>query len=256
MSGGIARQPMCGAIHRFPGRIVDVDELTVPAADGVPLHVSCTGEGADVVVLSGGPGCVHYLADEGIAPAGLRSWFPEPRGVGRSGGGPHDMARAVADLEDVRRSLGVARWVVLGHSWGSDLAVRYALDHPERVAAVVGIAGHGLHKDRNWSEVYEAQRHTEDAIHIDWSQEVHAALSESFLEWIHEPGLYRSLADSPVRMRFIAASNDIRPDWPLRQLAELAPAGSFELVGGVDHNFWTTDPERWIEVVTAACTQL
>ena len=59
-------------------------------------------------------------------------------------------------------------WAVLGHSWGSDLAVRYALDHPERVAAVVGIAGHGLHKDRNWSEIYEAQRHTEKAIHIDW----------------------------------------------------------------------------------------
>jgi proline iminopeptidase len=160
------------------------------------------------------------------------------------------------NLEDVRRALGVARWVVLGHSWGSDLAVRYALDHPERVAAVVGIAGHGLHKDRNWSEIYEAQRHTEEAIHIDWNQQVHAALNGSFLEWIHEPGLYRSLADSPVRMRFIAASNDIRPDWPLRQLAELVPAGSFELVEGVDHNFWTTDPERWIAVVTAACTQM
>ena len=57
-------------------------------------------------------------------------------------------------------------------------------------------------------------------------------------------------------MRFIAASNDIRPDWPLRQLAELVPAGSFELVEGVDHNFWTTDPERWIAVVTEACTRL
>jgi proline iminopeptidase len=166
------------------------------------------------------------------------------------------MTTAVADLEDIRRALGVARWVVLGHSWGSDLAVRYALDHADRVAAVVGIAGHGLHKDRNWSKIYEVQRHTEEAIHIDWSQEVHAALSESFLEWIHEPRLFRSLADSPVRMRFIAAANDIRPDWPLRQLAELVPAGSFELVAGVDHNFWTTDPERWIEVVTEACTQL
>ena len=55
-----------GASHYFLGMIVDVDELAVPAADGVPLHVSCTGEGADVVVLSGGPGCVHYLADEGL----------------------------------------------------------------------------------------------------------------------------------------------------------------------------------------------
>jgi proline iminopeptidase len=163
------------------------------------------------------------------------------------------MAMAVADLEDIRRALGVARWVVLGHSWGSDLAVRYALDHPNRVAAVVGIAGHGLHNDRSWSGIYEAQRHTEEAIRIDWRQDVRAALSESLLEWIHEPGLFRSLAHSPVRMRFIAAANDIRPDWPLRQLAELVPAGSFEVVAGVDHNFWTTDPERWVKVVSEAC---
>jgi hypothetical protein len=32
--------------------------------------------------------------------------------------------------------------------------------------------------------IYEARRHIEEAIRIDWSQEVHAALSESFLEWI------------------------------------------------------------------------
>ena len=139
-------------MRRFPGRIADVDELTVTAADGVPLHVSRTGEGAEVVVLSGGPGCVHYLADERIAPRGVRSGFPVPRGVGRSGGGPHGMARAVEDLEDVRGALGVGRWVVLGHSWGSELAVRYALEHADRVAAVVGIAGHGLHKDRSWPE--------------------------------------------------------------------------------------------------------
>jgi proline iminopeptidase len=199
---------------------------------------------------------VHYLADEAIAPVGVRSWFPDPRGVGRSGGGPHDLARAVADLEDVRWTLGVDRWVVLGHSWGSDLAVRYALDHPERVAAAVGIAGHGLHKDQSWSAIYEAGRHAEEAIRIEQSQEVNAALVESFLEWIHEPGLFRALADSPVRMRFIAVANDIRPNWPLRQLAELVPAGSFKVAAGVDHNFWTTDPDRWVKVVTEACAQL
>ena len=70
----------------FPAGLWDVDELAVPAADGVPLHVSCTGEGLEVVVLPGGPGCVHHLADEGFAPVGVRSWFPDPRGVGRSGG--------------------------------------------------------------------------------------------------------------------------------------------------------------------------
>jgi hypothetical protein len=33
------------------------------------------------------------------------------------------------------------------------------------------------------------------------------------------------------------------------------PAGSFEVVAEADHNFWTTDPERWTEVVTEACTR-
>ena len=129
---------------------------TVADDDGTMLHVGVTGDGPDVVVLSGGPGCVHYLEDDALAPRGMRAWFPEPRGVGRSAGGPHDLAQAIADLESVRRSQRIDRWVVLGHSWGSDVAVRYALDHPDRVAAVIGIAGHGLHKDRTWSQAYEA----------------------------------------------------------------------------------------------------
>lgn len=232
---------------------VAVDELTVVADDGVRLHIYGVGKGPGVVVLSGGPGCVQYLADERLAPAGVRTWLPEPRGVGRSEGEPHDIARAVADLEDLRRAIGADRWSVLGHSWGSDLAVRYALDHPDRVTAVIGIAGHGLHKDRSWSEVYHGLQHTEQDIGIEWNPSVHASLSESFLDWIHEPGLFRALADSPVPMRFIAAGDDIRPDWPLRQLAELVPNGSFESVAGMGHNFWATDPERWTEVVTEAC---
>jgi proline iminopeptidase len=56
-----------------------------------------------------------------------------------------------------------------------------------------------------------------------------------------------------VAMSFIAASHDIRPDWPLRQLAKLVPSGSFQAVHGVDHNFWATAPDRWIQVVTEGC---
>lgn len=107
-----------------------MDSIVVAADDGVSLQVAVCGQGADVLVLSGGPGCVHYLAEESLAPTGFRCWFPDPRGVGRSGGGPHDMSAAVADLEAIRRDAGAGSWIVLGHSWGSDLAVRYALEQP------------------------------------------------------------------------------------------------------------------------------
>jgi proline iminopeptidase len=227
--------------------------MMVPADDGILLHVGVTGHGPDVVVLSGGPGCVHYLEDDGLAPRGLRAWYPEPRGVGRSEGGPHDLGQAVADIEAVRRAAGIDNWVVLGHSWGSDLAVRYALDHPDRVVSVVGVAGHGLHKDRTWSQAYESLRHLEADIEIDYVSGVHDALGVSFVQWIHEPEVLRRLADSTVPMTFIAPQNDIRPSWPLRQLAALVPHGTFEELPGVAHNLWSTDPQVWVDVITRTC---
>ncbi|BBX38214.1 hydrolase [Mycolicibacterium mageritense DSM 44476 = CIP 104973] len=227
--------------------------LTVRAEGSVDLHVGLTGEGPDVVVLSGGPGCVNYLESDALAPRGARAWFPEPRGVGRSGGGPHDLAQAVADLETIRNAMGVESWIVVGHSFGSDLAIRYALDHPERVRAVVGVAGHGLHKDRTWSAIYTAARHTEDEFQIHWEPAVHESLNASFVDWIHEPELFRRLADTDVPMTFLAPEQDIRPDWPLRQLAALVPRGQFRELAGVAHNFWSTHPAEWCQVISSLC---
>jgi len=229
-----------------------VQSRTIQLAD-VALHVGVTGEGPDVLVLTGGPGCVQYLERDDLAPPGHRSWFPEPRGVGRSGGGPNTMAEAVADLEDIRRAVGVRRWIVVGHSWGADLGVRYAVEHPDAVTAVVAVAGRGPQRDRSWSDAHDAGRDAEPVVDIDWVPEVHTALSDSFTEWIHQPGLWRGLADCPVPMQFIAAGNDIRPSWPLAQLAALVPHATFTTVPGVPHDFWATDPAVWTRTVAAAC---
>jgi proline iminopeptidase len=230
-----------------------MESLRVSGGDGTSLHLGVMGDGPDVLVLPGGPGCVNYLENDALVPRGTRAWFPEPRGVGRSGGGPHDLDRAVADLETMRMTAGVDSWIVLGHSFGSDLAVRYALDHPGQVLSVVGIAGHGLHKDRTWSEVYSSGRHTEDWLVVRWDAAVHDALNASFIEWIHRPELFRQLADTPVPMTFVAAGADIRPDWPLRQLAALVPDGRFCELPGVPHNFWRTHPAKWTDVVSELC---
>lgn len=67
------------------------------------------------------------------------------RGSGRStdtasGLGPEQVA---IDLDAVRRSLGVARWHVAGHSFGSWHALRYAADFPESTASAVAVGGVG-----------------------------------------------------------------------------------------------------------------
>lgn len=163
------------------------------------------------------------------------------------------MARAIKDLEAIRRAIDIDEWIVLGHSWGSDLAVRYALDHPRRVRGIVGIAGHGLHRDREWSAAYEAGKTNETPVDIDWVPDVHAALWGSFKDWTHQPTLWRDLADSTVPMSFVAAGKDIRPSWPLQQLAELVPGGAFEVVHDVPHDYWATHPGLWRATCTTAC---
>ncbi len=66
------------------------------------------------------------------------------RGCGRStGGGPFTIGQAVDDLDQVRAALGFDRWAVAGHSWGAELALRYAARHQGRTTAVAYIAGVG-----------------------------------------------------------------------------------------------------------------
>jgi len=40
----------------------------------------------------------------------------------------------VADIELIRKTLGIDRWVVFGGSWGATLALVYAQTHPDHAA--------------------------------------------------------------------------------------------------------------------------
>lgn len=104
-------------------------------------------EGKPVVFLHGGPG-------GGTSPWNRRFFDPavyrivllDQRGCGRStphAGEPDADLRhnttwhLVADIELLRRNLGIDRWQVFGGSWGSTLALAYAQAHPARVTELV-----------------------------------------------------------------------------------------------------------------------
>lgn len=122
------------AIEPFERRMLDV-------GDGHQVYVEQCGspEGIPVVVLHGGPG-------GGCSPAMRRYFDPsvyrvvlfDQRGCGRSR--PHASVEAnttwhlVADIELIRETLGIDRWVVFGGSWGATLALVYAQTHVARVA--------------------------------------------------------------------------------------------------------------------------
>lgn len=125
------------SLRPFDARMLDV-------GDGHWLYVEEVGRkgGKPVIFLHGGPGsgCQH-LHRTIFDPDRDHVFFVDQRGAGRSH--PHlslqanTTAHLIDDLELVRTHFGIERWLVVGGSWGSTLALAYAQRHRERVTGMV-----------------------------------------------------------------------------------------------------------------------
>ncbi|GAA2272705.1 hypothetical protein GCM10010368_47540 [Streptomyces roseiscleroticus] len=138
--------------------MTDGETVTVAADDGVRLWASRTGRGVPLVLCHGGPGLWDMFGDVAALLADravVHRW--DQRGCGRSQpcAGPWTTERFVADLDAVREHFGLERTVLLGHSWGAWLALAYTLAHPERVAALVYVAGTGIGPVGDWHGAYK-----------------------------------------------------------------------------------------------------
>ncbi len=135
------------------------DTMVVRLDDGAQLWTAVSGTGPPVVCLHGGPGLWDYLAPlAGLLDDTFTVIRFDQRGCGRStgSGGPFTIERALADIEQVRVALGFTRWAVAGHSWGAELAVRYAARHRDRTTAVAYLAGVGA--GNGFRDAYLAER--------------------------------------------------------------------------------------------------
>lgn len=125
------------------------DDGLLDVGDGheIAWEVCGAPDGKPAVVLHGGPGsgCAPWWRQL-LDPGRYRVVLFDQRGCGRSR--PHAGATTdalvantthhlIADVERLRRHLGIERWLVLGGSWGSTLALAYAETHPQNVSEMV-----------------------------------------------------------------------------------------------------------------------
>lgn len=131
------------APHPLPQASADTGLL--PLSDGHAMHWRAQGpaDGLPVLLLHGGPGSASAprLCDV-VAQAGpCRVVSFDQRGCGQSlprGATTHNtLAHLVADIEALRAALGIARWLVVGGSWGATLATAYAARHPQAVSGLL-----------------------------------------------------------------------------------------------------------------------
>lgn len=94
------------------------------------------------LVIHGGPGTGGNAGLwQAIDPTSQRAFMPDQRGSGASRPRGQVVAQTaatlVAELEDLRRHLGVERWSVLAGSWGTVPALLYAATYTDRVQRLV-----------------------------------------------------------------------------------------------------------------------
>ena len=116
--------------------------LKVSAIHQIYYEESGNPDGYPVVFLHGGPGSgCNPTQRRFFDPTHYRIILLDQRGCGRSlplGETEDNHTDAlVSDLEQLRSALNIEQWLVFGGSWGSSLALAYAVAHPTRVTGLI-----------------------------------------------------------------------------------------------------------------------
>ncbi|AEQ52347.1 prolyl aminopeptidase [Pelagibacterium halotolerans] len=147
----------------------------LPVGEGHTLYVETVGnpDGVPALFLHGGPGSGCQPSHRQLFdPARFHAVLFDQRGAGRST--PHgersanSTDRLIGDIETIRTTLGIDRWLIVGGSWGATLALAYAQTHPDRVTGIVLRATFlGTRRELDWA-FSTAMSHFYPRLHADF----------------------------------------------------------------------------------------
>jgi proline iminopeptidase len=112
-------------------------------ANGVMIYYEEFGKGKPLMIVHGGPGASHDYFLPYLIPLARhnRLIFIDERGSGQSqvleDSTQYTVENMVEDVEAVRKSLGLGKMSLLGHSYGGVLAQAYALEYQEHLSHLI-----------------------------------------------------------------------------------------------------------------------
>jgi len=115
--------------------------MPIIKANGIQIHYLQCGRGPDLVMLHGLSGnlAVWHLRMVPLLQEHFRVTTYDLRGHGNSGMPPsgYTTADMAADLRGLLDALGIEDADIVGHSFGADVALHFALLHPNRTRRMV-----------------------------------------------------------------------------------------------------------------------
>jgi pimeloyl-ACP methyl ester carboxylesterase len=167
---------------------------------GVRLYYSDSGEGPPVFFHTGGGGDGTMWKRAGYLDAlpGRRHLVFDHRGHGRSdqpeGLAAHHFDEYIADVVAMLEAAGVEQAAMVGYSGGAGVVYALAAQHPERVAAIVGLGGVPHPSDTNYGRRERAAQIRQIGTHA-YMERMSALEDEPATTWLIE-----NLESTPTEM--------------------------------------------------------
>ena len=230
----------------------------VPLRD-VSLYVDVVGHREPLVLMHGGPsadlwtmGAFRQLADQ------FTLVLYDHRCNGHSTGplaSTMTWENLTADPDALREHLGFDQWAVLGHSFGGNVALEYALRHPDRVSRLVlvdtGADAHWarenaprLLRERGWDPAkadlvrrwFTGDFEPREYFRIFWR------ISSPYMPHHRSRGMLRELAHGGWRTRmrrepFLFAGRSLLPGWSVSDRLGEISAPTLVVAGREDFIF-------------------
>ncbi|HEX3559003.1 MAG TPA: alpha/beta hydrolase [Pyrinomonadaceae bacterium] len=186
---------------------VELEAGAFVEVEGVRLHYLSRGEGRPVVLLHGNSGFAHDFAAvlEAIDAGEFRALAFDRPGHGLSERPPQDgaMSSQARLLRGALAALGVRRPLLVGHSWGGALALSYALQFAEEVAALVLLAP-AAYQDED--ETYAAQR---ILVEIPVLSDLFIRASDAFIRGEIKRNLERAFSPDQLPLEYLRAAESL-----------------------------------------------
>lgn len=245
------------------------------AINGLQINYKIMGQGPTILILHGwGRGSDSYSdVIERIARAGYRVMVPDLPGFGKTDS-PHEVW-GVQEYSDciVRfvHELGVQRFTLLGHSFGGQVALQFAVDHEDRLERLILYAAAVMRRKPDLKKrMIRLVSHAGSVLFSFWPfrmfRDIVGRVFYRLLgsgDWRYSQGMMKQVHQKVVRQDLSALAPHVTvptliiwgdqdratPVEDARILKDKIPGSSLKVIPGVGHRLHREAPDIFVESI-------